>query len=55
MMSSALAHGGWPMLSPKRKCGCPALLAFLARGRDFLTDIAAADYWINAELLTTTG
>jgi len=48
------ASGGWPMLSPKQKCGCPALLAFLAGGRGFLADIAAANHWINAELLTTT-
>jgi hypothetical protein len=46
---------GWSMLSAKQRCGCPALLAFLARGRDFLADIAAADYWINTKLLTTTG
>ena len=27
--------GGWPMLSPPTKGGCPALLVFLARGRGF--------------------
>jgi hypothetical protein len=43
------------MLSPKQKCGCPALLALLARGRGFSADIAAANRSISAELLTTTG
>ena len=35
--------------------GCPALLAFLARGRGFLADIAAADCPIDAKLLAATG
>ena len=35
------------------KLRLPSLLAFLARGRGLLADIAAADHWVNAELLTT--
>jgi hypothetical protein len=45
------------VLSPQIKSGCPALLAFVAfvaRGRGVLANIAAVGHRIHAELLTTT-
>ena len=33
--AEAIRDGGWPTLSPHTQSGCPALLAFFARGRGF--------------------